>query len=503
MNGSFLSKAVMVAIMCMLLMSCDSLSSIVPSQDAEQSGQVLQLVINDLGLEFPEGLNENRNPYVEEIKSRTKLDLQFILPLASVYEEKLNVYMSQVKRPDMLHVYNPVWLDRYMKAGELIALDDLLQEHGQALLSKIPKEAWQQVTYEGHIYAVPSLHEIKGVELMYARKDWLDRLGLDPPRTLDEYAEVIRAFKEDDPDGNGLQDTTGLILTENLGRSAPFFGAFGTQLDSWMVSEGQLEYGSLVPEAKEALAFFRRLYQTGLLDPEFPLNRHRNLESKVVNGYVGLFSAAWYDTRGMIAESKRRNPQAEWIVLDYPTGPNGANGVYSEELIRGYNVIPTGSKHAVEVIQLLNYIAGDGAETLKLGFKDQVWQMIDGKMVTNFDEHDKHLYRGIYQSLVNLQDAVLDKQRLDSLGDYHLYDNLKYIEGHLIPNAFKGMPTPSMGKLAMKPTELYERFVRIIVGVDSLDAFDQIVKEWMDSGGSEVTREVNAWYRQQQWTNPK
>ncbi|WP_324254104.1 extracellular solute-binding protein [Paenibacillus sp. 1001270B_150601_E10] len=464
---------------------------------------MIQVVINDLGLEFPDGMNENQNPYVEEIRARTNLNVQFVLPLASVYEEKLNVYMSQEKRPDMLHVYNPVWLDRYMKAGELIPLDDLLKEHGQELLKKIPKEAWKQVTYEGHIYAIPSLHEIKGVELMYARNDWLDRLGLKPPTTLEEYAEVIRAFKEDDPDGNGLQDTTGLILTENLGRSAPFFGAFGTQLDSWIVRDGRLAYGSLVPEAKEAIAFLRKLYQEQLLDQEFPLNRHRNLESKVVEGTVGLFSAAWYDTRGMIAESKRRNPHAEWIVLNYPTGPDGANGVYSEDLIRGYNVIPTGTKRAAEVIQLLNYIAGDGAKVLKLGFENQVWQMIDGKIKTNFEEHDKHLYRGIYQSLVNLQDPVLDKQRLDSLGNYQLHDNLKYIEQHLILNAFQGMPTPAMNRLSMKPMDLYERFVRIIVGVDALDAFDQVAEEWLDSGGREVTREVNAWYRQQQWTNPK
>ena len=73
------------------------------------------------------------------------------------------------------------------------------------------------------------MNEVTGAELMYVRKDWLDRLGLEPPETLEEYYEVIRAFTLDDPDGNGVQDTIGLTLTSKLGRSSPFFGAFGTR----------------------------------------------------------------------------------------------------------------------------------------------------------------------------------------------------------------------------------------------------------------------------------
>ena len=43
------------------------------------------------------------------------------------------------------------------------------------------------------------------------RQDWLDNLGLDMPETFEEFKEVMRAFTEDDPDGNGVDDTYGFV----------------------------------------------------------------------------------------------------------------------------------------------------------------------------------------------------------------------------------------------------------------------------------------------------
>ncbi|MDT2194410.1 hypothetical protein [Paenibacillus larvae] len=57
---------------------------------------------------------------------------------------------------------------------------------------------------------------------MYVRKDWLDRLGLEPPVTIEEYEKVIEAFATQDPNGSGEQDTYGLSMMHSLYRSAPF-----------------------------------------------------------------------------------------------------------------------------------------------------------------------------------------------------------------------------------------------------------------------------------------
>lgn len=469
-----------------------------PSKSPSPSGDgrirpEIQIVISNLGMTFPEGMDENDNRYLSYIEEQTGLDIQVNTPPTEVYDEKLDVIMSSGNLPDMLHAYEPVWFDNYVKQGALLPLDDLIDQYGPHLKAKIPPEVWDRVKYGGKIYAVPSLNEVTGIELMYARKDWLDRLGLDPPETLDEYYEVIRAFAQDDPDGNGLQDTVGLTFTANLGRSSPFFGAFGTQLDTWFERDGKLVYGNILPETKEALGFLARLYQEGLLEREFPLNLQTNLSEKIEYGKVGLFSATWYDTRAPIAANMKQDPNARWIPLEYPTGPKGDKGVYGIDVIRGYNVIPASSTHAAEVIQLLDFIASD-YKTLKLGFENEIWRQDGDRIVTDFALHDESLYRGIYQSLVDVPDETLFKLRLDSLGDFNLYNNIQTIHRNIMPNAFYGIPTPAMGKYNENLDRLEDVFVKIIMGIEPLDAFDRYVEQWKAAGGSEITKEVNRWY---------
>ncbi|PAD80233.1 peptide permease [Paenibacillus campinasensis] len=457
----------------------------------------INIVISNLGMTFPAGMDENDNRYLNYIEEQTGLDIRVNTPPPEVYNEKLDVIMSSGNLPDMLHTYDPVWFDHYAKLGALHPLDELLDQYGPNLKAKIPAEVWDRVKYGGNIYAVPSLNEVTGVELMYVRKDWLDRLELAPPVTLEDYYEVIRGFTLDDPDGNGQQDTIGLTLTSKLGRSSPFFGAFGTQLDTWFERDGKLVYGNILPETKEALAFFNRLYQENLLDSEFPLNLQSSVHEKIENGKVGLFSAAWYDTRGPIAANKLKDPNAEWIMLEYPTGPEGHSGVYGKDVIRGYNVIPATSEHAAEVIKMLDFIVSD-YRTLKLGFENEIWRWENGVMVTDFALHDEHLYRGIYQSLVDVPDPVLFKERLDSLGDFNLYNNLEMINQHIIPNAFYGVPTPAMSKYSKKLDRMEDVFTKIIMGIEPLDAFDTYVEQWRQEGGDEITKEVNEWYTRQE-----
>jgi putative aldouronate transport system substrate-binding protein len=473
------------------------------SSKGEQEGipngekEKISIVISGLGMSFPAGMNENKNPYLDYIEKSTNLDINVFLPPIESYEEKLNIMMTSSSLPDMLYTGNKVWLANYVHQGKLRPLDEEIAKYGPTLKEKIPQKAWDQVTFNGRIYAIPSMNEVKGIELMYVRKDWLDRLGLKPPKTLDEYYEVIKAFATQDPDGNGKHDTIGLLVTENLGRTAPLFGAFGIQLNQWLEQDGKLVYANTTPQAKEAIAFLRRLYEENLIDPDFPLNRIQNLYyDKIVSGKVGLFSATWYDTRGPIEQNKQRDPKAEWIPLEYPTGPQGYKGVYAANLVRGYGVVPESSPNAANVVKLLNFIAGEGHRDLKLGFENQVWSMKNGKMVTDFSEHNKHLYRGIYTALVDVVEPEMDKQRLDSIGEqFHLYDNLKRIEGNLISNKFTGLPTTSMGQYMSKlTTSMQDSFIEMIVGVTPLDAFEDNVARWKSEGLDEITKEVNQWY---------
>ncbi|SEB53462.1 extracellular solute-binding protein [Paenibacillus sp. GP183] len=459
---------------------------------------VIRIVVNSLGLGFPEGMDENNNPYLTYIEKNTGVQVNVTLPPLNGYDEKLNVIMTSGEPPDLLNTSSASWFINYVNQKALTPLNDYIEKYGANLKAKIPKEAWDNVTVDGNIYAIPSLSEVKGTEIVYARKDWLDKLGLQPPRTIDEYTAVMKAFAERDPDGNGMKDTFGLSILDRLGRTSPFLGAFGVQMNAWYERDGKLVYSGILPEMKEALAYFRNLYDQNILDPEFPLNKIDVLGKKIATGRVGLYSAAWSDTRTYIAENSKNDPKAEWIPLEFPIGPNLGHGVYSTSNIRSYNVVPLKSKNVESVVKFLDFIAGPGQKTLKLGFENEVWTLVDKKLTIRFEEHTKQGYRGIYGSLADTVERDMTRDRLNGLGEqFRLYDNVQRIESNLMENRFNGPPTPAMGKHQVKLSKLQEEtFTRIIAGMSPIEEFDAFVKKWKDAGGDEITGEVNEWWRE-------
>lgn len=490
----FVKRSVSIlAVTSMLLVSACSSGTKGEGAGGKEERQAIDIVLSNAGRKFPQGMDENNNPYIDYIRKNTGLDIKLITPPADGYGDALNVIMASDDLPDMLLSYDANWFESYVRQKALTPLNDLIDEYGPNLKKSIPEEAWKVVTVDGKIYAIPSLNPIPGNEIMFARKDWLDRLGLKPPTTLDEYKQVIRAFAQDDPDGNGKDDTFGLILQENLGRIAPFIGAWGIQRGQWTERDGQLVNSSTLPEMKEALSYLAGLYKEKLIDPEWALNKMANVDEKVASGKVGLFSGNWYDTRGPILTNQKNDPNAEWITLEYPTGPDGKQGTWGNSYVAGFNVIPVTSKHPEAVIKMMDFMIGDGYRTLMLGFEGEVWNMEDGKVVTNFDEHNKHIYRLTLGEAIVPFNSEVSRERLDSLGmEFKLNEIVDKINEVAIRNQYLGVPTPGMGKYGPKLSKMeVEAFTKIIIGQQPVDAFDQFVEDWKKNGGEEMTKEVN------------
>ena len=115
--------------------------------------------------------------------------------------------------------------------------------------------------------------------ILWIRQDWLDALGLEAPRTWDELAQVANAFVTEDPDGNGEDDTIGILGPGNADHMNavggnqfgldPLFSCYQSYPQYWLEGEdGKVEYGSIQPETKTALENISKLYADGDIDPE-------------------------------------------------------------------------------------------------------------------------------------------------------------------------------------------------------------------------------------------
>lgn len=493
-----------------LIVGCESDSTnekekpYIKQREIPATPTTIKMVVNNGKITFPEGMDANNNPYLTYIEDNTDIDIEMIVPPSRGYQEMIDVYMTSSQVPDLINTSDASWVANNVEQEKLMRLDDLLRNYGQDLLKSFPDEVWDEVRYNGSIYAIPSLAEVAGNEVMYARKDWLDAVGLSPPKTLDEYYDVMWAFTYKDPDGNGKLDTWGLtIMQEGLSHAAPFFGAFGVprstdQINQWKEEDGELVYSGILDETEQALQFLAKLYGDGLLDRTFILNKQDSFQEKIIHGQVGLFSASWNDTLGPILENRKLDPDAEWIRLDYPQGDHGQTGTVGLPVIQSYTVIPAESKNATAVMKVLNFIAGKGYADLKFGFEGEVWTIENGEMVTNFEADFLHAYRTLYQNLADHNNTTMRKQRLDSFGEeYELNANVEMIHQHVLRSDYQGPPTPSMGKYGSKLVKLEdETFAKIIMGLGGSNEFSEFKKQWIHEGGWEITNEVNEWYRE-------
>ncbi len=447
---------------------------------------------------YPDNMDDNKNPYIDYIREETNLDIEVIVPPADGYIEKLNVIMASGDLPDMINATDSNWFVNYLNQKALKPLNDAIDKYGPDLKRLIPQSAWDSVTLDGQIYAIPSISNHQATELMWIRKDWLDNLGLPMPKTLEEYVNTARAFAEQDPDLNGANDTIGLIIGENLSNTAPFLGAFGVQRGQWVEQDGKLVYSSIMPEMKQALELLAQMYKDKIIDQEWALNKSKTVEEKVANGKAGMYSGPWHARRGAILTSQSNDPNAVWVEAEFPVGANGQAGVHADKLVRSYNVVPISSNNEEAVVKMLNFMIGEGFASLELGFENEVWTRVDGKVVTNFEEHNKHVYRNSIVRIVTPSDTTVHFEKLESLGvEFNLVNNIESIYKVLMDTEFTGMPTPSMSKNAPKLKKLEdEAFVKIVMGVANPNEFETFVEQWNKDGGAEMTEEVNKWYSQ-------
>ncbi|CAG9621148.1 extracellular solute-binding protein [Sutcliffiella rhizosphaerae] len=469
--------------------ACSKESSSEEAEDLE--GAEIEIVVNNYGRNFPSDMDENKNPYLDYIEENTGIDVTVQVPPAEGYMERLNVLMASNDLPDMIYSPDATWFVNYVNQQALTPLTEIVEQYGQNLKKLIPEEAWAAVTVDGEIYAIPHILQEKGSEIVYVRQDWLDELGLEKPETLEEYVNVLREFKEQ-------KNNAGFIMTDALGRISPILGAFGIQRNQWVERDGELIYSSTAPEMKEALEFLAELYDEGLLDKEFPSNSLQVLGEKVANDRVGLFTAAWWDTRGPILTNQQNNPDAKWEALEYPVGPNGHSGTSGSALVRGYNAVPVTSDNAAAVVKYLDFIVSDGFRDIFLGFENDVWSIQDGVATTDFEKHNEHLYRQMYTTVEPL-DPETTKIRLDSLGlEFKLNDNVMKIADHAMVSEYNGPPTRASGQYGGQLKSMEDEiFANIIAGNQPISAFDNFVERWYKEGGQEWTDEVNEWFEEQ------
>ena len=248
------------------------------------------------------------------------------------YNQKVSLAIASQDIPDIMYVAD------YSTLVELVESDlieDLTDVYNNLACDTV-KEAYESygdnnpintVTFDGKIMAIPKTQLSDGQDFLWLRKDWLENLNLEEPSTLDEVADVLRAFVNDDPDGDGQANTVGLAALSTVYGDYPnntfaidnIFTALDAYPNIWITDDdGNAVYGSVQPEMKDALQLLADWYAEGLIDKEFTTRTNDDIVALISSGQCGAFIGPWWAPFNPAMTSSYADDDAEWINVSAP-----------------------------------------------------------------------------------------------------------------------------------------------------------------------------------------
>ena len=408
----------------------------------------------------------------------------------------------------------------------------------------------------GELYGFPRMNATATAGIGAAiRADWLQAVGKSVPTTVEELTEVFRAFTEDDPDGNGINDTYGLTAgcnTLNKPRAwfQSIFGIYNVNPFYWTTdADGNLVYGFVSDGAKKALTLLADWYAKGYIDPEFVTTDMRtsgvDVIYKFASGLVGYMDCVSYDdyewdNDGHVSAKWVAN-SAEWqefftstddtkvlyqydVTTDFSdelgaVGPyyinmkpvvneDGVQGSYMNEgtvstfFCFGANC---SDEKMAKIMQILNQESTD-EETYLMHFGREGKQWVtteDGTRAFNpeyinmEDYHPQGQIAGIGWCLYPMYFSNPDLLTVIS-GDRYAQRYDRTMPVFVDMSQFKNLLTSALPSEAeyseLLSTYVTTNIVKAIRGEISMDDWDQVVADWYAQGGDQLTKEANEWY---------
>lgn len=300
------------------------------------------------------------------------------------YITKVNLLISSGEIPDIVTDSKYVEYYKHMQDGLYIDIEPYLEKYGQNILKVRSKENLDSLRWkDGKLYCI-SNNVNSNYDALLIRMDWLDKLGLKVPETLDEFVNVARAFKENDMNGNGKADEIGMGGWNPSIPIKPFnhiFAAFGSSPYGWVLKDGKIVRGELLPETKEAVKFLNTMYKEGLIDPEYLTVDRTKLNEKVGTEKVGLvLDQVWYTNKDN--SIYHPNKEVEWAAIKPPVGKNGQSGItlVADPNASGRTGITIGSKDPVTAMKYLNFIADvDNFNRIRAGIEGTHYNLVNGE----------------------------------------------------------------------------------------------------------------------------
>lgn len=462
------------------------------------------------------------------------------------YQELLNLRMASDDAPDIFKI-NKTTFQQFAQQGVLASWDEkFFRKHAPHTAAFIdqggPKGEmknqvdafWDMSKYEGKMACMPLIHRGKGSEIQVIyNTQWLKKLNAKVPETLDDFVKLMYRFKNEDPDGNGKNDTYGLsstMLNVIFGAYGGFPGFLGGDYGHWYDKKGKLVSADIIDGNKKALKLINKLYADGVIDPEFVTGENQNnghwaYSQPFINGRIGVTHSATAWTHYIPAIDGNKEGQllqefksvqgknAEVTVGPWLKGPDGDIGGflrYNMTLDDGiaYNAkLNEDTKKLAAIFEIMdiftqdedlsllatNGVKGKHYEITPKGYTKDITGMDYGQRYEIGISAARNLYAPEYplnEKYMTINDNAPTAEYIKKIKSQYkgLSDDVGYMS-----KVYVALPSQAQYSDELK-TYRDETWISMIQGKTPVSDYNSYVKQWMDKGGKVLTDEANDWY---------
>jgi putative aldouronate transport system substrate-binding protein len=450
------------------------------AKSEQKTAPAVQPTITIMNAQYAETTAKDDVLGMKLLEDITGYDVKTTWVPQNVYQERINVTMASGEMPQAIRINNildPTILNG-IKAGMFWELTPYLNDFPN--LKTYHPVINNGAKIDGKVYSVPRPGAISAFGTII-REDWLKKVGMKMPETLEELYAVAKAFKEQDPDGNGVNDTYGLMLYEGE-LSYPIFAAAGAP-NTWKVENGKFIKAEETAEYIEGLKFFRRMYKDGLINAKFPIVPRNEVRNDLYNGKVGMS----IESVDAVPPLYLRTFAGMGKPVVFVFGPPLGGKAYGSIPRAGFMIPKQGVKTEKELRTVLTYFdklrSPEGEKMVSAYIEANETAPADKKVALE-DIQQNHVNDAFMYAKPGTANYKMANERLAKFADVAIMN----------PAAALISPT-NVEKGSQLTTILKDASIKFVLDEIDEKGFAAAVAEWKKVGGDKVAQEYAGLYK--------
>lgn len=470
------------------------------------------LVITMLNVYFSNEPPAKDHQIYKMIEEQTGATFDITWVPAAGYAEKIVLMLASNEMPMVVNgkgeTRKPIMIEA-QRAGLFWELSDELLSEFPLSLNALNEDINANLRVDGKLYVLQQECPL-GRENIIVRRDWLDALNLAEPNTLESLEACLYAFSENDPDGNGKDDTYGLYLTEDYVQNlAEWLCIAYGGANGWAISED----GEFIPafntsEYMQGLDTLRKWYADGVLNPDYvAMTATQDVHDAFMAQHSGIMLPLGLDDALKLTDLYNIAPDAVIDVIPYSYDVNGKpfvratighNGglLFTKSGIKDEDTL----RRVLHVFDVINDVDGDIFQTMVWGIKDRHYTITeDGKILQT--EEQKQLRNIEINNFIQLRSnfdywAFTGDNAVVSDLQAAIWNGWQENAAYAVSNPTNSFISETYIELGVDLDTIWKDAVnKYIMGEIDVDGYNAEIERWYSEGGADVASEYAECYR--------